>query len=279
MQRLLLERLEMNMKNVSLFKIFFCVGGLILATNSFAANLASLNQQTQNPVAALTTVPFQNNWTFRVGPEKKTQYVMNLQPVIPKQINANWNLITRMVMPVTSQPKISTNIPGDFGISNTGLSFFFSPISGGNFIWGIGPIVTLPATSRALGSSRFGLGPSLVALMQKDSWTIGTLVNQTWTMGGTKTPNGINNLFIQPFISRSFWQTWNFAFTSETNVNWNASGKQMWTVPIDFVIVKVFAIGKQVMTLGAGPRYFPLYPNSSPKWGGRIVVSFLFPNT
>lgn len=223
-------------------------------------------------------MPFQNNWTFNVGPEKRTQYVMNLQPVIPKQINADWNLITRIVMPVTSQPRMATTIPGDFGIANTGFSFFFSPINNSNFIWGIGPVVAVPATSRNLGSSRWGLGPSIVALVQKNSWTIGMLMNQTWTLGGTHRPNGLNNLFVQPFISRSFWQTWNFAFTSETTVNWNASGKQRWTIPLDLVIVKVFSVGSQTMTLGAGPRYFPLFAGVHAKWGARVVVSFLFPN-
>ena len=203
---------------------------------------------------------------------------MNLQPVIPKQINANWNLITRMVMPVTSQPRMTTTVPGDFGIANTGFSFFFSPINNNDFIWGVGPIVVTPATSRNLGSSRWGLGPAAIALVQKNLWTIGVLMNQTWTLGGTKNPNGINTLFVQPFISHSFWQTWNFAFTSETTVNWNASGKQMWTIPLDLVVVKVFSIGSQIMTLGAGPRYFSLLNGTHSKWGARVVISFLFPN-
>lgn len=260
------------------FRLMLWIAGLCLAANATADNLAALNKQTQNPVAALTSVPFQNNWTFNVGPEKQTQYIMNLQPVIPKQINANWNLITRMVMPLTSQPRMSATVPGDFGISNTGLTFFFSPINNSDFIWGVGPIITLPATNRDLGSSRWGMGPSVVALVQKNLWTVGILANQTWTIGGTRAPNGINNLFVQPFISRSFWTSWNFAFTSETNVNWNASGKQMWSVPLDLVVVKLFTVGKQIMTLGAGPRYFPLYPGSGSKWGARVVISFLFPN-
>jgi hypothetical protein len=266
-------------KNGNELRVLLALIVSIICTNAYAEDLSDLNKQTQNPVAALTSVPFQNNWTFKVGPEKSTQYVMNLQPVIPKQINKNWNLITRMVMPVTSQPRMTTTIPGGFGLSNTGFSFFLSPINNSDFIWGVGPIIATPATKRALGSSRWGLGPTAVALVQKDSWTVGALVNQTWTLGGTKGPNGINSLFVQPFISRSFWQTWNFAFTSETTVNWNASGSQMWTVPLDFVIVKVFTVGKQVMTLGAGPRYFPLFSGVHSKWGARLVVSFLFPNS
>lgn len=259
-------------------KIFLCFCCVAVCSSAFAANLSELNQQIQNPVAALTSVPFQNNWTFRVGTENRTQYVMNLQPVIPRQINTNWNLITRMVLPVTSQPRMAATVPGDFGIANTGFSFFLSPINNSDFIWGVGPIIAVPATSHALGSSRFGAGPTVVGLVQKDAWTLGVLMNQIWTIGGTHAPNGINALFVQPFISRSFRQIWNFAFTSETTVNWNASGKQKWTIPIDFVVVKVFTVGQQIMTFGAGPRYFPLFAGTNSKWGGRIVLSFLFPN-
>lgn len=253
-------------------------GAFLANTNVNAANIAALNEQTQNPVAALTTVPLQNNWTFKIGPEKRTQYVLNVQPVIPKQININWNLITRIVMPVVSQPQMAANVPGDFGIANTGFSFFFSPINNHDFIFGLGPIITVPATSHALGSSKFGAGPTIVALVQKNLWTVGALVNQVWTIGGTKDANSINSLFVQPFISRSFWQSWNFAFTSETTVNWNRHGVEKWTIPLDIVIVKLFTVGKQIMSLGAGPRYFPLLSGVHSKWGGRIVLSFLFPN-
>ena len=58
----------------------------------------------QNPVGNLISVPFQNNTNLNFGPEKGTQNVLNIQPVIPISINSDWNVITRTILPVISMP-------------------------------------------------------------------------------------------------------------------------------------------------------------------------------
>ena len=45
-----------------------------------------LAKKTLNPVAALISVPFQNNWDFGIGPADATKYTLNIQPVIPISI-------------------------------------------------------------------------------------------------------------------------------------------------------------------------------------------------
>src|SRR5262245_26758631 len=56
-----------------------------------------LAKKTQNPVADLISVPFQNNFNFNTGPREKTAYVLNVQPVIPINVTEDWNLITRVI--------------------------------------------------------------------------------------------------------------------------------------------------------------------------------------
>src|SRR5262245_65064289 len=63
-----------------------------------------LAKKSQNPIADLVSVPFQSNTNFNTGPFKRTQEVLNIQPVVPLHINENWNLISRTIMPVMSQP-------------------------------------------------------------------------------------------------------------------------------------------------------------------------------
>jgi hypothetical protein len=41
---------------------------------------------------------------FDVGPLDKPQHVLNIQPVYPVSPNDDWNLITRTIMPLDSQP-------------------------------------------------------------------------------------------------------------------------------------------------------------------------------
>lgn len=55
-----------------------------------------LARKTQNPVADLISVPFQNDFNFGTGPEDKTVWVLNVQPVIPLHLTESWNLNTQL---------------------------------------------------------------------------------------------------------------------------------------------------------------------------------------
>lgn len=59
-----------------------------------------LAKKTQNPVADLISIPFQNNMNFGIGPNNRMQNVLNVQPVIPINLNRDWNLITRTILPI-----------------------------------------------------------------------------------------------------------------------------------------------------------------------------------
>ena len=65
---------------------------------------SDLAKATQNPLADLISVPFQTNVGFDVGPKGRTQTVTNIQPVIPINLNEEWNLITRTIFPLIHQP-------------------------------------------------------------------------------------------------------------------------------------------------------------------------------
>ena len=67
-------------------------------------------QARQNPVGNLISLPFQNNTNLNFGPEKGTQNILNIQPVIPISVNDEWNVITRTIVPVIWNPPLG---PGD----------------------------------------------------------------------------------------------------------------------------------------------------------------------
>ena len=70
--------------------------GILTVTAAHAELSAEdLAKIAQNPVGNLISVPFQENAYFNVGPEERTQNVLNIQPVIPISINDDWNIITR----------------------------------------------------------------------------------------------------------------------------------------------------------------------------------------
>jgi hypothetical protein len=58
---------------------------LLLLSAPVAGQVASdLAKKTQNPVADLVSVPFENTVKFGVGPQDGVQYILNIQPVISR---------------------------------------------------------------------------------------------------------------------------------------------------------------------------------------------------
>jgi hypothetical protein len=66
-----------------------------------------LAMQLANPVAALISVPFQFNYNQGIGPvDNGEQWQLNIQPVIPFSLSADWNLISRTIVPLIHQSNL-----------------------------------------------------------------------------------------------------------------------------------------------------------------------------
>src|SRR5215813_13205522 len=91
-----------------------------------------LAKKTQNPVADLISVPFQNNFNFGAGTNHdQTIYNLNVQPVIPLHLTEDWNLITRIIAPINNQPSLFPGAESAFGLGDLNPTFFLSPAKSG----------------------------------------------------------------------------------------------------------------------------------------------------
>jgi hypothetical protein len=49
---------------------------------------------------------------------------------------------------------------------------------------GIGPVVEIPTGGAKRGSQKWSAGPSFLILVDPGDWTLGALVNNTWSFAG-----------------------------------------------------------------------------------------------
>jgi hypothetical protein len=234
----------------------------------------------QNPVGNLISLPFQNNANLNYGPLKKTQNILNIQPVIPIEVSADWNVITRTIVPVISQPALFSGDDRVNGIGPTQFSAFLSPADPrGGVIWGAGAIAQIPTTSdSALGSYRWGLGPTFVLLhlAHGDPWVYGFLVNNVWSVGNGA-GGSYNNFLLQPFLNYNFPEGTYLTSAPILTANWKADSGNQWTVPLGGGIGHIFHFGKLPVNTQISGYYNVVRPDFGPNWQLRAQAQLMFP--
>jgi len=240
-------------KKLTLFALFTVVALITMPVWAEQSH-EELAKAAQNPIANMISLPFQNNTNFNVGPENGTQNILNIEPVIPFSLGKEWNLITRTIMPVISQPGFVQGQDTQFGLGDIQFSAFLSPAKPEEFIWGVGAIAQLPShTDDRLGSTEWGLGPTAVALRIDGPWVYGALVNNVWSLGGDDEKK-YNNFLLQPFLNYNFGKTGTYLSTAPIlTANWRTGD---WVVPLGGGMGQIFKIfGKQPVNASVQAYY------------------------
>jgi hypothetical protein len=251
----------------------------------------------QNPVAAMYSLPLQNNTYFGAGPNHdKIANVLNVQPVLPFGFS-DWNIISRTIIPLIYVPSVSTGfgaatlgedttaagvgprgIPQTFGLGDINQTFFFSPAAPSAFIWGAGPSINLPtATSNVIGSGKVSMGPSAVGLVMPQPWVVGGLVRQLFSIAGPNGRTDVNQTLLQPFVNYNLSDGWYLSSSPIITANWSAPSSQRWTVPIGGGGGKIFKIGTQPINASLQIYDYVERPSPGSNWAIRFQMQFLFP--
>lgn len=260
-------------QRLSIFVAIFAV----ISNFTLAQDEEALAKAAQNPLASMISLPFQNNTNFGLGSYDRTQNVLNIQPVYPFA-GKKWNIITRTIFSVISQPDITQEDGRTFGLGDTTLTAWLSPAKAARLTWGIGSALMIPtSTNDALGAGRWGLGPSVVALVMPGKWVVGGLISNIWSVGGGSEKQDVNQFLFQYFINYNLSAGWYLASAPIITANWEAPEDQKWIVPFGIGVGKVHRIGKQPVNMSAHVYINVIKPDIGPDWTLRLQFQLMFP--
>jgi hypothetical protein len=239
----------------------------------------ALAEELANPLAALISVPFLGNYNGNVGTERDgSQWFVNIQPVVPIALDADWHMISRTILPVMfEQDDLFPGAGSQSGLRDTTEGLYFSPSRTFNgFTWGVGPIFLLPTgTDEPLGAGKWGAGPTGVLVWQGSGWSIGILANHIWSFAGDADRTDFDQTYLQPFIAYTTPEAWTFTLQGEDTYDWKT---REWLAPINFMVAKIVKFGKQPVSIVGGVRYWADSPDTGPHcFGARLGMTFLFP--
>jgi hypothetical protein len=244
------------------------------------SSTAELQEQIQNPVADLISVPFQNNIGYNIGAFDRASWILNIQPVVPIHITESWMVVTRTIIPFVYQPDVQAMEGSTSGMGDINPTVFLAPVNPGKLIWGVGPTFLFPtATQTLIGTGKWGIGPSAVGLLQTKHWTVGALANNIWSYAGDSDRASINQFLLQYFVTYNLPKSWYLTSSPILTANWKAASGDKWTVPFGGGFGKIIRLGK--LPLNAQIQAFadPIRPDTTPAptWEVRFQVAFLFP--
>ena len=272
---------EMNPKRI----VILCLVGALYAVSALAQqeqkpaadDAAAIAKKLANPIGALISLPFQNNMDIGIGDYNGSRNTLNIQPIVPFSLNAKYSLITRYIVPVIAQYDITGEDTRQSGLADALVSGWISnAVVKNGFVWGVGAAFLIPtATDDYLGTKKFGVGPTVIVLQQKNGWTYGALVNQIWSVAGDADRSDVNQMYLQPFLTHNWKSGAGLTVNSETTLNWEANTTNSY---INIMAGGLTKFGNQLVQLQVGPRIQVAAPEGSKSpFGVRAAVIFVFP--
>lgn len=235
-----------------------------------------LSKQAQNPIAKLYNLPVEQQLNLATGPaHDQTQYVTNLQPVVPVKAGDDWNIITRAIMPFIDQPVSSGGRVS--GLGDLELSIFATSSLPSKLTWGAGPAGFFPtATDAALGTAKWSAGPTAVAVATPGHWVMGVLASQVWSYAGVSDRTDVSQALVQPFINYNLRYGWALSTSPIMTHDWKR-GSDGWLIPVGGALSKTITIADVGVRAVAGMYWNVVRPNDGPEAQVRLQLAMLLP--
>ena len=209
--------------------------------------------------------------------------IMRIQPLYTFPVRDTWKLVHLTMITLADAPSGTPVFPGAPGSgNNTGLSdllhaSFYTPVSDGNFIWGLGASISLPtATASGLGSDKWAGGPAVRLTYRSGPWSVGGIATQRWSFAGSGNKPDVNQLLIRGAIRRQLNEDWYLVSAPIIVANWDARGEK-WLVPVGGGVGRRFTLGGFPWAFSAQAYYNAIRADSAPDWVFRLGVVSAIP--
>jgi hypothetical protein len=234
-----------------------------------------LAKSVHNPFEDFVKVPIQSTTGFQVGHNHNAGDSLNIEPLVPFSLNADWDLFARPSLTVTYLPSPHEQ----FGLEDLQTSFFLTPAKATTWIWGVGPIFQFPtASSKELGTGRWSAGPTAALVYSEGPWSNYILAYQLMSFAGDRDRGSVNQTYVEPEISYSFESGWSVDCDPAITYDWTAEAANAWAIPMGADIGKAFKLGSRNLSLQVGAYDLLKRPDGAPQWIARVSVTFLFPS-
>lgn len=208
-------------------------------------------------------------------------------PVWSLPLNDDWRIINLDLITLAEAPG---GVPGRpvnpnptlgeraFGLSDLLHASFLTPEGQGKFIWGAGVALGIPtATSRALGSGKWAMGPAVRLTFRSGPWNLGAVGAQRWSFAGDSSRPDLNALIIRGTLRFQLPGPWYLVSAPIITANWNASSSQRWLVPLGGGPGVTFDVGAHRWATSLQAYVNAIRPDGAPEWAARVQLIAAIP--
>ncbi|WP_068081572.1 hypothetical protein [Polycladidibacter stylochi] len=293
--------------------------GQDLAQEEQNISLEKAAKKSNNPISDIWLMVFQNDATILDGDLVEDTQIWNnfkFQPVISIPfLEDSWNFVVRPVFAFNSLPLdsdvgnlVSSSLEQIFtdpalagiasspfgrnsGLGDTVLLTLAGPNTEDGWIYAGGISQIFPtATDDLLGQGKYQIGPAaLIARLGNshgdftdiESWNIGVLPQQWWSVAGPEGRSFANHADIQYFINYKLNATQMIGMTPNISINWNADGgfSDKVSLPVGLGTIGMFRLGKVPVRWGAEAQYYLTGPENVRRQANfRLFFAPIIPN-
>lgn len=244
---------------------------------------ASLNGLKVNHYAVHIAAPFEMYFNFDYG-KNNTQSILYFKPVVPFRLSSDFDLIIRTIAPIYERTPTRNSqkiLDGHYinGWGDLNPTFFITPAKFDNYVMGLGPTISIPTStnSQYIGTGKWSIGPELALYYISESWIVGCLTYNIWSVAGDAQRPSVNNFQFQYLVSYVFDKGWFISSNPTITANWKSPGNQQWTVPFGIGAGRVIKFGHQPISFGMYSYYNAVRPAKvGPNWQLELAVEWLF---